>query len=83
MIKIHNNNLKYFNNKKKKKINKNKKNFQLKYRLYGHTDAISNMYWSPDGTQLLTCSNDKTIKLWDIIVSFSLLISFYIYILYD
>ncbi|OUM59220.1 hypothetical protein PIROE2DRAFT_47282, partial [Piromyces sp. E2] len=41
--------------------------FQLKFILYGHSDAISNMYWSPDGTQLLTCSNDKTIKLWDII----------------
>lgn len=24
------------------------------------------MAWKPDGTQLLTCSGDKTCKLWDV-----------------
>lgn len=43
-----------------------KKNFNIKCKFIGHTEPISNMYWNPDGTQLLTCSNDKSIRLWDI-----------------
>ena len=34
--------------------------------LYGHTDNINSVAFSPDGTMALTGSTDKTAKLWDI-----------------
>jgi WD40 repeat protein len=29
----------------------------------GHTDAVSAVAFSPDGTQIISCSNDKTIRV--------------------
>jgi len=34
-------------------------------RLEGHTDKATGVF-SPDGTQILTCSADKTIRLWNV-----------------
>ncbi|KAL1461035.1 hypothetical protein WDU94_012967 [Cyamophila willieti] len=31
-----------------------------------HKGGVYGVAWKPDGTQLLTCSGDKTCKLWDI-----------------
>uniref|UniRef100_A0A7E4V610 WD_REPEATS_REGION domain-containing protein n=1 Tax=Panagrellus redivivus TaxID=6233 RepID=A0A7E4V610_PANRE len=31
----------------------------------GHTDVITSMMLCPDGNSLMTCSRDKTVKLWD------------------
>jgi WD40 repeat protein len=33
--------------------------------LRGHTDALTNLAFLPDGRRILTCSADMTIRLWD------------------
>ncbi len=33
--------------------------------LEGHQDAVMNIKWSPDGSQIATASDDKTIMLWN------------------
>jgi WD40 repeat protein len=30
-----------------------------------HTDGVAYIDWSPDDTRLVSCSQDKTAKLWD------------------
>lgn len=30
-----------------------------------HNGGVYGIAWSPDGKQLLTCSGDKTARLWD------------------
>jgi WD40 repeat protein len=32
----------------------------------GHTDAVTSVAFSPDGTRILTGSSDKTARLWDV-----------------
>ena len=31
-----------------------------------HGMGVTNLCWSPSGTQLLTASSDRTVKLWDV-----------------
>ena len=33
--------------------------------LKGHQNQISSIYFSPDGTMIVTGSNDKSIMIWD------------------
>ncbi|KAI9484764.1 small nuclear ribonucleoprotein 40kDa [Zychaea mexicana] len=33
--------------------------------LRGHTNAVLELHWSRDGSQLFTCSADKTVSIWD------------------
>lgn len=37
---------------------------QIKASLTGHTDTITVLTWSPDGTQLASASRDMTARLW-------------------
>ncbi len=34
------------------------------YVLHGHSDAVTSVSWSPDGTRLLSSSRDSTVRLW-------------------
>ena len=36
------------------------------HTLIGHTNHLSFVAWSPDDSMLLSCSNDKTVRLWRI-----------------
>lgn len=35
-----------------------------KYVLRGHSDSVTSVFWSPDGTQLVSGSRDNTAKIW-------------------
>jgi WD40 repeat protein/serine/threonine protein kinase len=35
------------------------------FALYGHAGAVSSVSFSPDGTRILTSSDDDTVRLWD------------------
>src|SRR5262249_30981063 len=35
------------------------------FTLYGHTNGVLSVAFSPDGTRIVTGSNDKTAKVWD------------------
>ena len=34
------------------------------YVLRGHSDTVTSVSWSPDSTQLVSSSNDSTVRLW-------------------
>jgi WD40 repeat protein len=35
------------------------------YTLFGHTDIVDGLAWSPDGSKIVTASQDQTIRIWD------------------
>src|SRR5262249_41059051 len=39
---------------------------RVQFTLSGHTDPVSGVAFSPDGTRLATASGDKTAKVWDV-----------------
>jgi WD40 repeat protein len=34
--------------------------------LHGHTDGVTSVNFSPDGTKLFSLSDDGTIKIWEL-----------------
>ena len=34
--------------------------------LQGHTDTVTSVHWSPDGTQLVSSARDNTVRIWSI-----------------
>jgi WD40 repeat protein len=34
--------------------------------LYGHTEGVVSVAWSPDGKRLAAASHDRTVKVWDV-----------------
>ena len=34
--------------------------------LYGHSDSVTSVSFSPDGKRIVSGSHDKTVKVWDI-----------------
>ncbi len=38
---------------------------RLRLTLSGHQDVLLRVAWSPDGTRIVTTSNDRTAKIWD------------------
>lgn len=44
--------------------------FEVLYKLSEHTHQVTNLAWSPDDTNLITCSHDRTAKIWDTNVRF-------------
>lgn len=43
--------------------------FQKLHVLHEHTAHVAYVAWSPDDTRLITCSHDRSAKVWDVIVS--------------
>lgn len=39
--------------------------FQELYRLRDHTEPVAYITWSPDDANLITCSFDRTARIWD------------------
>lgn len=39
---------------------------QALHVLRGHSDTVTNISWSPDGTQLASSSRDSTVRLWSV-----------------
>ncbi|ELT97519.1 hypothetical protein CAPTEDRAFT_227651 [Capitella teleta] len=39
---------------------------EILYRMRGHTDTVTGMKLSPDGSYLLTTSMDNTVRIWDV-----------------
>ncbi len=37
-----------------------------KYVLRGHSDIVTSVFWSPDGTQLVSGARDNTAKIWTV-----------------
>ncbi len=37
-----------------------------KYVLSGHSDIVTSVFWSPDGSQLVSGSRDKTARIWTV-----------------
>ncbi len=37
-----------------------------KYVLRGHSDVVTSVFWSPDGTQLVSGSRDNTARIWTV-----------------
>lgn len=37
-----------------------------KYVLSGHSDVVTSVFWSPDGTQLISGSHDNTARIWTV-----------------
>jgi eukaryotic-like serine/threonine-protein kinase len=37
-----------------------------KYVLRGHSDIVTSVFWSPDGTQLVSGSRDNTARIWTV-----------------
>lgn len=35
------------------------------FTLHGHTEAIRGVAYSPDGTQIVSCGDDRTARVWD------------------
>lgn len=40
--------------------------FEVRTHLRGHEDPVPYLAWSPDDTRILTCSNDRTVRLWNV-----------------
>ncbi|KAG2118685.1 WD40-repeat-containing domain protein [Suillus discolor] len=40
-------------------------NAELLFKIDAHGDWVNSVVWSPDGQQLVSASDDKTIKFWD------------------
>ena len=40
--------------------------YQLSHILTGHTGGVISLAWSPSDTELLSCSNDREVRLWNV-----------------
>jgi WD40 repeat protein len=40
--------------------------WELVSQLFGHRDVVYGVSWSPDGSTLVSCSRDTTLKLWEV-----------------
>lgn len=45
-------------------FSRNRAPANAKYVLSGHSDSVTSVFWSPDGTQLVSGSRDNTAKIW-------------------
>lgn len=45
-------------------------NFQVRNTLRGHEMGIVHLSWSPDDSRLITCSQDRLAKVWNMDVRF-------------
>ncbi len=47
-------------------FSRNRAPANAKYILSGHSDIVTSIFWSPDGSQLVSGSRDKTARVWTV-----------------
>lgn len=57
----------YWEEQGKHQLAKNCRSDRCSQTFVGHSEAVTSCAWSPDGSRIFSGSNDKTLKVWDVV----------------